>query len=156
MLQQYSVTCTCNGYPREAMFGLCSHHITNTVIWTQNQWVQNETLFKLLYFPDFISLELHWAIMMDDTNSTIQLKKKVILLLVRFLPINMSHVLNKLTRLHCMATCIWIHVWKPLLTEHKHVFSTWPGLTDLSVCLAVCLSVTRTESGGTTPFSAYK
>lgn len=33
-LQQHSITC--NGYPREAMFGLCSHHITNTVVGTQD------------------------------------------------------------------------------------------------------------------------
>ena len=55
-------------------FGLCN--ISNTVVRAKNQWIQNETLFKLLDLSYFIRLELHRAVVMDYTNTPIQLMMK--------------------------------------------------------------------------------
>ena len=63
-------------------FGLCN--ISNTVVRAKNQWIQNETLFKLLDLSYFVRLELHRAVVMDYTNTPIQLmmKRKALIIFV--------------------------------------------------------------------------
>lgn len=63
-------------------FGLCN--ISDTVVRAKNQWVQNETLFKLLDLSYFVRLELHRAVVMDYTNTPIQLmmKRKALIIFV--------------------------------------------------------------------------
>lgn len=70
------LTCTCNGDPREPMFGFGLCNISNTVVRAKNQWIQNETLFKLLDLSYFVRLELHRAVVMDYTNTPVQLMLK--------------------------------------------------------------------------------
>ena len=63
-------------------FGLCN--ISDTVVRAKNQWIQNETLFKLLDLSYFVRLELHRAVVMDYTNTPIQLmmKRKALIIFV--------------------------------------------------------------------------
>ena len=72
-------------------FGLCN--ISNTVVRAKNQWIQNETLFKLLDLSYFVCLELHGAVVMDYTNAPIQLTMKEKALII-FVFIYLRPILN--------------------------------------------------------------
>ena len=72
-------------------FGLCN--ISDTVVRAKNQWIQNETLFKLLDLSYFVRLELHRAVVMDYTNTPIQLMMKGKALII-FVFIYLRPILN--------------------------------------------------------------
>ena len=73
-------------------FGLCN--ISDTVVRAKNQWIQNETLFKFLDLSNFICLELHGAIVMDYTNTPVQLMMKEKAIIIFFVVIYQRPILN--------------------------------------------------------------
>ena len=73
-------------------FGLCN--ISDTVVRAKNQWVQNKTLFKLLDLSYFVCLELHRAIVMDYTNTPVQLMMMEKALIIFFVFTYLRPILN--------------------------------------------------------------